>query len=84
MRKKKVVEEVPKMRAAPSINPPLNGVRLAPFSGDNTACIKCGNKGAGTSWFSAGRTCIASAPAATSPGTRRACPPSRSAYRTRC
>lgn len=59
MRKKKsIVAEIPKMRTAPSVTPPLNGVRLSPFSGDNTACIKCGNKGASTSWFSAGRTCI--------------------------
>lgn len=37
---------------------PLKGVRLPPFSADNTACSKCGHRQAKTLYFAAGRTCI--------------------------
>lgn len=57
MRKKKPVSELPKMQLPPRIKPPLMGVRLAPFSGDRTACSKCGHQGAKTVHYAAGRSC---------------------------
>jgi hypothetical protein len=58
MRKKKTLPELPKMQLPPRIKPPLMGARLPSFSGDRSACTKCGHKGAKTMYFPAGRSCI--------------------------
>lgn len=58
MRKKKQINELPKLQLPPRIKPPLMGARLAPFSGDRTLCTRCGYNEAGTRHHPAGRTCI--------------------------
>lgn len=57
MARRKKPEPPPPPPARPRPPAPLAGARLAPFSGDTWACIKCGHRGASTTWHAAGRAC---------------------------
>lgn len=57
MFKKKAANEPSKMQLPPRVRPPLKGVRLSPFSGDRTVCIKCGHREARTTHYASGSSC---------------------------
>lgn len=55
---KKTPEPVaPTVQTSRRVAPPLLGVRLPPFSGDRTSCIKCGHRGAKTIYAAVGAIC---------------------------
>lgn len=58
MARKKNIEPIPPpIRLEPRITPPLMGVRLPPFSGDRSSCVKCGGTTAKTVYLNSGQNC---------------------------